>query len=102
MFDSWEQVHDEYLCKSFFGLFIGPNALDKRSKRQIGRSIMKILHGESASSMHESRNIVGALPLSFGVFSFTDYIKETQDASTESTASDFVLNGIMSEKVKQM
>ena len=52
--------------------------------------------------MHESRNIVGALPLSFGVFSFTDYIKQTQDASTESTASDFVLSGIMSEKAKQM
>ena len=96
------QIHDEYLCKSFFGLFVGPGAMDHMSKRKVGRTIMKVLHGKSALSMHEKRNVIGALPLSYGVFSFTDHLKQqsnSDDAKSEPTG--FVLNGIQLEKEKQ-
>lgn len=85
-------IRDEYLCKSFFGLFIGPDAMDGGSKRKVGRSILKVLNGKSMLSTEDGAAVTSALPLSLGVFSFTNSIAAP---ATGGGAGDvFVLDGI--------
>ena len=86
-------VRDEYLCKSFFGLFIGPDAMDGGSKRKVGRTILKVLNGKSMLTGEDGLDEPKALPLSLGVFSLTSSVTGTA-AGGVGAGNIFVLDGI--------
>ena len=96
-------LRDEHLCKSFFGLFIGPDALDAASKRKLGRAVMRVLNGRAAAASADNVQLTGVLPLSFGVFSLTDAAGARaagEDDDGEFNEREFVLNGILRAKLK--
>jgi hypothetical protein len=96
-------IRDEYLCKSFFGLFIGPKALDGSSKRKIGRRLMKVANGHSVSTMEDNVELTTGLPMSYGIFSLTDAIEGCAAGVDDGEFSEreFVLNGLLRSKLIQ-